>query len=75
MIRPHLEYAVQFWSPILIYDIERLEKVQRRATKIPIKLNIMSYDQRLVELGLTSFKDRRVRGDLMQMFKIMNGLN
>ena len=74
MIRPHLEYAVQVWNPRLIGDIERLEKVQRRATKIPTKLSKMSYDHRLGQLGLTSLKDRRVRGDLIQMFKIMKGM-
>ena len=52
-------------------NIERLEKV---ATKTPIKLSKLSYDQRLAILGLTSLKDRRVRGDLIQMFKIMKGL-
>ena len=35
----------------------------------------MSYDQRLAQLGLTSLKDRKVRGYLIQMFKIMNGLD
>jgi hypothetical protein len=75
MIRPHLEYAVQVWNPRLLGDIESLEKVQRRATKIPTKLSRLSYDQRLAELGLTSLKDRRVRGDLIQMFKIMKGLD
>ena len=74
MIRPHLEYAVQVWNPRLLGDIESLEKVQRRATKIPTKLSKLSYDQRLAELGLTSLKDRRVRGDLIQMFKIMKRL-
>ena len=34
----------------------------------------MSYDQRLAQLGLTSLKDRRVRGELIQMFKIMKRL-
>ena len=60
MIRPHLEYAVQVWNPRLIGDIERLEKVQQRATKIPTKLSKMSYDQRLTQLGLTSLEDRRL---------------
>ena len=74
MIRPHLEYAVQAWNPRLIGDIEILEKVQRRATKTPSKLSKLSYDQRLAKLGLISLKDRRVRGGLIQMFKIMKGL-
>ena len=74
MTRPHLAYAVQVWNPRLIGDKERLEKVQRRATKTPSKLSKLSYDQRLAKLGLTSLKYRRVRGDLIQMFKIMKGL-
>ena len=44
------------------------------ATKISRKLSKLSYDQRLAELSLTRLKDRRVRGDLIQMFKIMKGL-
>ena len=73
MIRPHLEYAVQVWNPRLLCDIESLEKLQRKTTKIPRKLSKLSYDQRPAELGLTSLKDRRVRRDLIQMFKIMKG--
>ena len=67
MMRPHLEYAVQAWNPRLIGDTKRLEKLQRRATKIPTKVNKMSYIQRLAQLGLTSL-DRRVRVNLIQMF-------
>ena len=73
MILPHLQYAVQVWNPRCIGDIERLEKVQRRATKIPSKLSKLSYNQRLAEHRQTSLTDGRVRGDLTQMFKIMKG--
>ena len=58
MIRLHLEYTVQVWNTRLIGDIESLEKVQRRSTKILTKLSQMSYDQRLAQLDLTSLKDR-----------------
>ena len=68
MIRPHVEYAVQVRNPILIGDIERLEKVQRRATKIPSKLSKLSNDQRLAELDLTSLKDRRYKLFFLYMY-------
>ena len=74
MIRPHLEYAVQVWNSRLIGDLKRLEKVQRRATKTPTELSKLSYDQRLAVLSVTSLKDRRVRGYLIQMFKFMKRL-
>ena len=56
------------------FNHQRLEKEQRRATKNPTKLIKMSYDQSLAKLVLTSLKDRRLTGDLIQTFKIMKGL-
>ena len=73
MVRPHLEYAFQVWSPTLESDISKLEKIQRRATKIPTALKNMSYDDRLKTLGLTTLEERRKRGDLICMFKITKG--
>ena len=52
---------MQVWNPRLIGHIGILEKVQRRDTKIPTELSELSYDQRLVELGLTSLKDESER--------------
>ena len=72
-IRPRMEYCVQAWSPYLKKDIKCLEKVQRSATKMVHGLRRLSYEQRLRHLELTTLKERRIRGDLIETFKIMTG--
>ena len=69
-IRPHVEFAVQAWSPFYEKDINMLEKVQRRATKISPYLKHASYEDRCKILNITSLKRRRIRGDLIQKFKL-----
>jgi len=75
MVRPHLEYAFQVWSPFRVGDISRLEKVQKRATKIPNILKNIDYLDRLEALHLTTLEKRRTRGDLIYMFKIVKGID
>ena len=72
-IRPHLEYAIQAWSPYLRRDIECLEKVQRRATKMVDGLRNLPYELRLQRLKLTTLEKRRQRGDLIEAYKILTG--
>ena len=72
IVRPHLEYCIQAWSPYLRKDIDMLEKIQRRATKLIPGLRDLRYEERLKECGLTTLETRRLRGDQMEVFKILN---
>ena len=73
LIRPHLEHAAGIWSSYLRKDILKLENVQRRATKMVIRIKNLSYSDRLkILFGILDC--RRKRGDLITTYKLKKGL-
>ena len=73
LVMPHLEYCIQAWRPHMRKDIDKLERVQRRATRLISEISQLSYEERLQQCRLTTLETRRIRGDQIEVFKIMHG--
>jgi ribonucleases P/MRP protein subunit RPP40 len=74
LVRPHLEYCIQAWRPHLVKDITLLERVQRRATKMVSECRGKDYEKRLKIMRLTKLDTRMSRADMIEVYKILNGL-
>jgi hypothetical protein len=72
-VRPHLEFAVQAWSPWQQADIDLLENVQKRAVRMVSGLRSQDYEGRLLELCMTTLEERRHQADMQHMYKICTG--
>ena len=71
-VRLHLEHRIQAWRPHR-KDIDKLERTQQRVTKMIPELRDLSYESRLLECGLTTLEYKRLRGDQIELLKIVNG--
>ena len=70
IIRSHLEYCIQAWSPYLRKDIDMLEKIQRRATKLIPGLR----DLRTIKgMWTDNTRNAKIKGYQIEVFEILNG--
>jgi len=74
LVRPHLEYANSVWSPYKKKHITAIENVQRRATQLLPGMKDLSYEERLRKLKLPTLAYRRMRGDMIETYKITSGI-
>ena len=77
LIRPHLEYCTQVWAPVAEHGnwktIMSIESIQRQVTKVIVGFEHLNYKERLEKLNLTTLLERRMRGDLIETFRVLNG--
>ena len=75
LVRPHLEYCTAACSPHYSKDKDLLERIQHRFTRMVPRLKNLPYEKRLIALRLWSLEleERRVRADLIEVYKMLNG--
>ena len=72
LVRPIIDYCIPFWRPYTKRDIAKLEKVQKRFTRLILGCKGKNYEQRLQILKLTTLEERHERADLIQVYKVLN---
>ena len=72
LVRHHLEYAVNVWTPFHENQINKLEGVQKRATSMLPGMKGLEYEQRLKIIGMPSLKHRRARADMIELYKMIH---
>ena len=72
LVRLTLDYCIPVWRPYLRKDINQLERIQKRFTKMIAGCKKKNYIQRLGKLKLTMLEERHQRVDMIQVLKILN---
>ena len=72
MVRSHLDFAASVYSPMLVRDVEAIESVQRRATRLIPGFSELSYPERLRKLKLPTLGYRRARSDMIELYKMLS---
>jgi len=72
LVRPIIEYGNTIWGPHFTVEQQNIEKVQHRATRILTNLHGNSYSDRLQILGLPTLKYRRLRRDMILLYRLVN---
>ena len=75
LVRSHFEYAVSVWDPYKVKHITDIEDVQRRATKLIPEIKKLCYPERLKKLNLPTLAYRRIRGQMIEVYKIINNIH
>ena len=71
LVRPILEYGQPAWAPMYEREADSIEAVQRRATCLIPQLKNQPYRDRLKQLNLPTLKHRRIRGDMIYIYKLL----
>jgi ribonuclease P/MRP protein subunit RPP40 len=72
-VRPHLDHGMAACPPNTSAEAKILEAVQSKATALVHGLKHLNSDERRKRLGLMKLEDRRERGDLIEVYKILKG--
>ena len=73
-MRPKLEYVATLWAASTKKNIRKLERIQRAVTKLAPALSDLTYEERLLTLELPTLEQRRERGDLVTIYRIMKDM-
>ena len=72
LLRPYMEYCIQVWNPVYAGDIKKMEKIQNRFSRLLRLSSVTPPSQRNELLGITCHEKRRLRGDLIYIFKMFD---